>query len=201
MFFKIGYIKRLCRFISALACAAGLAIAAAGVPHAQAGSAAGNIEEAIAWHNAGRAGAARSTERAVEVLLGLLEADPENARAMAYLGSSYALVARDSAAAADKIRYTNRGLRYLDQAVSMDPDSFELLLIRARVAADLPDMFGRRDNAIKDMLTLDAMFSRFRDPRMAGAMAGIYAKLAELAPQQGDWLDKAASAKALIPVK
>ena len=193
--------KQFCQSFRAFACAASLTIAAVDAPPATADSKTGNIEAAIAWHNAGLAGATQSTERAVEALLGLLEADPENARAMAYLGSSYALVARDSDAVADKIRYTNRGLRYLDRAISMEPDSFELRLIRATVAVGLPNMFGRRDTAVEDMLALDAIFSQALEPGMADAMVDIYAKLAELAPQQGDWRDRAATAKALTPAR
>jgi len=153
--------------------------------------------EAVALHDAGRDGDTRATARAVEAFGILVEIDAGNPLANAYLGSSYALLARDARSVTDKIRYTNRGLRHLDTAVVLAPDNFVVRLVRANVTASLPAMFGRRDGTIEDMLELDAVFSVARSPAMAGQMIGIYGLLADMAPEAGDWQAKADTARKL----
>ncbi len=155
------------------------------------------LESAIALHDAGRAGDSKATSQAVEAFLDLMKAEPANAMAVAYLGSSYAITARDSRSVTDKVRFTNRGLRFLDQAVSMAPDDFVIRLIRANVAGNLPAMFGRSETAVEDGLVLDKIFSAAQAPSMAPHMAGIYDMLGEQAADQGDWASKAAAARKL----
>lgn len=177
------------------ACAA--ALAAIAMSAAPAGADRAAFESAVALHDAGRDGDAGAVDEAVEAFERLVEADPDNALARAYLGSSYALTAREASEVADRIRYVNRGLRHLDAAVEAEPDDFVIRLIRANVSAGLPEMFGRRERAIEDMLALDAMFEAARSPRMAGPMLGIYDQLSDLAPEQGDWDARAQEARAL----
>ncbi|MBO9463664.1 hypothetical protein J7443_00335 [Tropicibacter sp. R15_0] len=155
------------------------------------------LESAIALHDAGRAGDKAATEQAVAAFLDLMKAEPGNAMAVAYLGSSYAITARDSRSVTDKVRFTNRGLRFLDQAVNMAPDDFTVRLIRASVAGNLPAMFGRSETAIEDGLALDKIFSAAQAPSMAPHMVGIYDMLADQAADQGDWVGKAAAARKL----
>lgn len=147
--------------------------------------------EAVAQHDAGRAGDTAATERAVEAFNAMVKADKTNVMANAYLGSSYALMARDARSVTDKIRYTNRGLRYLDTAVALGPDDFVARLIRANVTASLPTMFGRGDTAVEDMLVLDKIYTQAASPTMARPMVEIYEKLVELAPEAGDWTARA----------
>ncbi|WP_293573962.1 hypothetical protein [Phaeobacter sp.] len=155
------------------------------------------LESAIALHDAGRAGDTGATAQAVEAFLELMKAEPGNAMSVAYLGSSYAIMARDSRSVADKVRFTNRGLRFLDQAVAMAPDDFTVRLIRASVAGNLPAMFGRSETAIEDGIALDKIFGAVQSPAMAPHMIGIYDMLSEQAADQGDWATKAAAARKL----
>ena len=155
------------------------------------------LESAIALHDAGRAGDKAATEQAVKAFLELMKAEPGNAMAVAYLGSSYAITARDSRSITDKVRYTNRGLRFLDQAVTMAPDDFTIRLIRASVAGNLPAMFGRSETAVEDGIVLDKIFSAAQAPTMALHMVGIYEMLSEQAADKGDWANKAAAAREL----
>ena len=155
------------------------------------------LESAIALHDAGRAGDKAATEQAVKAFLELMKAEPGNAMAVAYLGSSYAITARDSRSVTDKVRYTNRGLRFLDQAVTMAPDDFTIRLIRASVAGNLPAMFGRSETAVEDGIVLDKIFSAAQAPTMAPHMVGIYEMLSEQAADKGDWASKAAAAREL----
>lgn len=156
------------------------------------------LEDAITLHNAGIDGDIESTKSAIELLKGIVKEEPDNGRAIAYLGSGYSLLGRDSKTVADRIRYANRGLRYLDQALSIEPMNFEFLVIRASVSVELPKIFGRKDDAINDMITLDGIYSGISnpDPLMAKGMIDIYARLSNVAPQLGDWPKKMADAKA-----
>lgn len=159
------------------------------------------FESAKALHDQAREGDEEAAEQAVDAFTNLVKAEPNNALALAYLGSSYAISAREASVVTNKIRYTNRGLRYLDQAVTLAPQNFVVRLIRANVTANLPSMFGRGDTALEDMLLLDQLYSAAPTPRLAGPMLGIYAKLEDAAPKKSDWAGKAAQAKALLAGK
>ena len=159
------------------------------------------LDEAIELHNKGREGNTEATAQAVEALKGIVKKQPSNALAVAYLGSSYGLTARDSSAVVDKIRYTNRSLRFLDQAVAMAPDDFTVRFIRVNVTSKLPEMFGRGDGAVKDMLTLDKIYTPNKRAYMAALMIDIYQKLEVLAKDKGDWSEKADEARVLAKTK
>lgn len=189
---------RLC--LSAAALGACLVLAAptiSGFAPAHADTTPVDISAAVALHDAARKGAG-DPAAAVAALETLTAGDPANALAWAYLGSSYAISARDAGSVTDKIRFTNRGLRYLDQAVDMAPDDIVVRLIRANVLPNLPAMFGRSEMARDDMLMLDRAYSAAPDPALAAPMADIYDALAAgIAPEAGDWKAKADAARAL----
>lgn len=151
---------------------------------------------AIALHDAARAGKG-DPGAAVAASEAVTEAEPDNALAWAYLGSSYAISAREAGSVTDKIRFTNRGLRYLDQAVDMAPQDPVVRLIRASVLPNLPAMFGRSEMAQADMLEMDRLYSAAPDPALAGPMVRIYAALAETGAGAQDWAAKAEAARAL----
>lgn len=179
---------------------AGLAVTPLAIvltPTAVVAAPAATIFAAIDLHNAARDGDGAATEKAVAAFEALVSADPDNAQVVAYLGSSYALTARDASAVVDKIRYTNRGLRFLDQAVTMAPADFSVRMIRGSVTANLPAMFGRADSTVEDFLALDQMFTAQAAPTMAPPMIGVYTQLAALAPDQGDWTAKLDAARAM----
>lgn len=193
-FFASRFLRVLC-IVSVAACA--LMVAVTALPASPAIAAEITFSEAVALHDSGREGDARATSQAVEAFEALVSANAKDPLANAYLGSSYALLARDSGSITNKVRYTNRGLRYLDAAVGFGPDDFVVRLIRANVTASLPAMFGRKDQALEDMLVLDGMFSQESSPAMASHMTVIYALLSDMAPEAGDWRAKAQSARTL----
>lgn len=153
--------------------------------------------EAVALHDAARDGDERSLEAAVETFERLNAQQPSNAEVIAYLGSVYAISAREGFNVISKMRNTNRALRELDRAVELAPDNFTVRMVRANVHSNLPKMFGRGDDAITDMIALHDIFMSISDPsaEMAGSMVPIYDALMERAPDQGDW--SAARANAL----
>ncbi len=152
------------------------------------------LNEAIMLHNKARDGEEKAAEKAVSALKILLEKEPDNAKVYAYLGSAYSISARDAGSVTDKIRFTNRGLRYLDEAIDMAPRGFIVRLIRANVTQRLPSMFGREKSSRDDMLMLDQIYTMANHPSMARPMIAIYQALAKIAPNQGDWVAKGAAA-------
>lgn len=168
------------------------------VPFVQVGAAqaaTGSFEAALDLHNAARDGKG-DAEAAVQALEEFTATEPGKAAGWAYLGSAYTIRARDSVNVTDKIRFTNRGLRYLDQAVELAPQDFVVRLVRANVAMNLPSMFGREASLVEDLMTLDAMYQSAGDPHMAGPMVGIYDALATHAAGVKDWSALKAAAEA-----
>lgn len=164
------------------------------VPQAQAAAPA--LGTAISLHNAARDGSGAASD-AVDAFTALTAADPQNAVALAYLGSSYAISARDAGSVTDKIRFTNRGLRHLDEAVALNPQDITVRLIRANVQMNLPAMFARAEPLADDLKMLDTLYSAAPSPALAEPMIGIYAALVETQPDQGDWAAKLAAARTL----
>ena len=154
-------------------------------------------EEGVALHDAARDGDGDAAGEAVETLERYLKRFPKDGEARAYLGSAYALRGRDASSVVNKMRYTNRGLRHLDRALEAAPRNFTVRIIRARVNAGLPEMFGRDEAATGDMLALDEIFRAGPSPRMAGWMVGIYEALQERAPDAGPWGERLERARAL----
>ena len=154
-------------------------------------------ERGIALHDAARDGDGPAARRAVEPLERYLDRFANDGEARAWLGSVYAMMGRDAASIFNKMRYTNRGLRHLDRALDTAPRSFTVRLIRARVNSSLPKMFGRDDEALEDMLALDAMFREDPSPRLVRSMIGIYEALRERAPAAGPWVERLERARGL----
>lgn len=154
-----------------------------------------NFEAAVVLHNAARDGKS-DAKAAVQALEEFTATEPDKAQGWAYLGSAYAIRARDSVNVTDKVRFTNRGLRYLDRAVELAPQDFVVRLVRANVELSLPSMFGREASLVEDLMTLDAMYQAAGDPHMAGPMVGIYDALATHAAGVKDWSALKAAAEA-----
>ena len=154
-------------------------------------------ERGIALHDAARDGDGPAARRAVEQLERYLDRFANDGEARAWLGSVYAMMGRDAASIFNKMRYANRGLRHLDRALEEAPRSFTVRLIRARVNSSLPKMFGRDDEALEDMLALDAMFREDPSPRRVRSMIGVYEALRERAPAAGPWVERLERARGL----
>lgn len=148
--------------------------------------------EAIGLHNEARFNEDDIAEEAAELFEELLEEKPDHAIAIAYLGSSYALMARDASMVFNKTRYANRGIRYLDEAVELAPDDFTVLAVSTNVYKDLPKMFKRREKAYEGALAMDAIYSAEPSVRRAVNMVSIYDYLHEWAVEADD--DEAAEA-------
>ena len=148
-----------------------------------------NLYEAVALHDAARDGDEEAVEPAIEMLTVLNRADPENAEVLAYLGSSYALVARYETGWFARWQNGRKGLKILDQALERAPKNFTVRKVRAWVYGEMPTFLGYADDAIEEMLALHRIFSNLDTPskQMSEAMVPIYERLITDAPEQGDW--------------
>ena len=147
------------------------------------------LAEAIALHDAARDGDEEAVEPAIEMLTVLNRADPENVEVIAYLGSSYALVARNETGWFARLHNGRKGLKLLDKALERAPENFTVRMVRAWVYSAMPTFLGYADDAIEEMLALHRIFSSLDTPsrKMAEAMVPFYEHLIANAPERGDW--------------
>ena len=147
------------------------------------------LAEAIALHDAARDGNEEAVEPAIDMLTVLNSADPENVEVIAYLGSSYALVARYETGWLARWHNGRKGLRLLDQALERAPKNFTVRKVRAWVYDAMPTFLGYADDAIEEMLALHRIFSSLDTPskKMAEEMVPFYEHLIANAPEKGNW--------------
>ena len=148
-----------------------------------------SLSEAIALHDAAREGDAEAVEPAIEMLTALNRADPENVEVIAYLGGSYALVARYETGWFARLHNGRKGMKLLDQALERAPKNFTVRMVRAWVYRAMPTFLGYADDAIEEMLALHRIFSSLDTPskKMAEEMIPFYEHLIANAPERGDW--------------
>ena len=172
-----------CRALAALAIATATLIGIA-TPAPSA-----SLYEAIALHDAARDGDEEAVEPAIEMLTVLNRADPKNVEVIAYLGSSYALVARYETGWFARWHNGKKGLKLLDQALERAPKNFTVRMLRASVYNAMPRFLGYADNAVEEMIALHRIFDSLDNPskEMAEAMVPFYEHLIANAPERGDW--------------
>ena len=149
-----------------------------------------SFSEAVALHDAARDGDKDAVQPALEMLTALNRANPENDEVLAYLGSSYALVARDETGWLARWHNGRKGLKLLDLAVERAPTNFNVRMARAWVYREMPTFLGYADDAIEEMLALHRIFRSLDTPskQMSEAMVPIYERLIADAPKRGDWV-------------
>ena len=153
--------------------------------------------QAIALHRRAVEGDEDSAEQAVARLERYLKRFADDVEARAYLGSAYAMMARDAASVVNKTRYANRGLRHLDRALDAGAGNFTVRMIRANVNSSRPKMFERGGAALDDMLALDGIYRLAPSPGMAREMVRIYEELQRRAPGAGPWAERLDRAREL----
>ena len=154
-------------------------------------------EQAIALHYRAVEGDEDAAEQAVARLERYLERFAGDVEARAYLGSAYAMMARDASSVANRIRYSNRGLRHLDRTLDTGAEEFTVRLIRANVNSSLPKMFARGGAALDDLLALDGIYRRAPSPGRAREMIRVYEALRRRAPDAGPWAERLDRAREL----
>lgn len=148
-----------------------------------------SFDNAIELHDAARDGDTDALRPAIKALRRLRRDDPQDAESAVYLGSAYAIAARDGWFGPSRLYNVAKAVHHLNAAVDLDPENFVVRMVRASVQSRLPRIFGRRGAAVRDGIVLDRMFRGIKDPHpaMASAMLPIYDFLVEAAPDRGDW--------------
>ncbi|KAB8136858.1 hypothetical protein F9U64_09670 [Gracilibacillus oryzae] len=89
----------------------------------------------------GVTGDKQAVKKAHEIFAALRGSEPNNAIVVAYHGSALTLLGRDAAQPIEKADKAEEGLNSLNQAISMDPNSKEIRLLRGKVCLRLPESF------------------------------------------------------------
>lgn len=147
------------------------------------------FEDIIALHDEARDGDKSALRPAIKALRRMQREDPWNAEPAAYLGSAYAIAARDGGVGPSRLFNVARAMHHLNAALKFATDSFEVRMVRASVQISLPSIFGRRSAAVDDAIVLDRMFRRIEDPNpaIASEMLSIYDFLTKAVPEMGNW--------------
>lgn len=119
------------------------------------------FDAAMKLHHKAIEGNRQAVLDALAIFSELRAANPSDALAEAYYGSSLALKGRDAAQLFEKAQFAQQGLASLDRAVAMAPNNVVVKLIRANVCMRLPEhVFGRTQAAIDDFNDLLAQHQR-----------------------------------------
>ncbi len=122
-----------------------------------------SLKEAIELHDKGIDGDQESAEQSLKLLKKIKLQQPNNSLVLAYFGSATALTAKYHPNLIEKSKLANKGLRSLDQAVSLDSNHADIRLLRGYVSFKLPEMyFKRTKTAIEDFTFLTDSFAKGR---------------------------------------
>ena len=148
-----------------------------------------NLEAALKLHDGAQNGDRSAIRPAIKALRRLRREDPWHAESAVYLGSAYAIAARDGWFGLSRLVDVARAVHHLNTALEFAPNNFEVRMVRASVQSHMLRIFGRRGAAIKDAVVLDQMFRQIKDPppAIASRMLPIYDFLAKTVPQRGNW--------------
>jgi tetratricopeptide (TPR) repeat protein len=124
-------------------------------------------------------------EKAVERLESVIERDPEDGVMRAYLGSAYAIKARDGGNPLRKLTDIRKAIALLNKAVEQAPTTFMVRMLRGSVFFDLPALF-RDDRAARDDFRFAAERAETSSSVPAAVRAEILYKLGVLAQRNGD---------------
>ena len=113
-------------------------------------SAAKNYETYYNWHLKALDGDLADIDAQIVQFTERLHADPNDHLARAYLGSSYALRARESTWPPTRLKYLKLGRKTIDQAVAAAPANPRIRLIRAIAYYRVPLRFKVRHTSLND---------------------------------------------------
>lgn len=113
--------------------------------------------------------------QAVDLLEGLIAEEGEDAETLVYLGSSYALLARDyplkwlwyviPGPGFQRIYYVKKGVALMERAAEREANRPDVSLIRGLTLASLPAAFTERENGLK---ILDELVTWIDHPEKTG---------------------------------
>ncbi len=143
-----------------------------------------------------------SINKAIDILERVLDKAPDDAEGMAYLGSAYAIKARDfpmkwianiTPVGFIRIYYVKKGLNLMNAAVERDKIHPVIRLIRGLTCANLPSPFMQTENGFEDLkLFLSWMENPSLNEKYSGIVedkgfiADAYYRIGEVYLEKGD---------------
>ena len=128
----------------------------------------------------------------IDEALALLEraaaADANDPAALAWLGSAQVRKAR-SVPPMDGASWVKRGFDTLDEAVERFPDAFVGYLVRGITATNVPEMFNKRDVAVKDLRAVLTMREKNAQAVPDAVMPVVYLSLGHAYKKAGKTVD------------
>lgn len=102
------------------------------------------------WHDECLSGDTDEIDKQIAKYQEQLRKSPDDHLAQAYLGSAYALRARETFWGPSKLKYLKKGQKLLDQAVENAPDDPRVRMVRAIGYYRIPERFKMRQTSIDD---------------------------------------------------
>jgi tetratricopeptide (TPR) repeat protein len=96
-------------------------------------------------------------DKAIKTLEKVMELDPSDTEAHAFLGSCYTMVARDSRNPFTKMKMVRKGTKIIDASVGKEPKNILIRILRANNSLNLPGFLGRRHYAMEDYLYIETI--------------------------------------------
>jgi len=96
-------------------------------------------------------------DKAIVTLEKVMELDPGDLEAYAFLGSCYTMVARDSKNPFTKMKMVRKGTKIIDGCVAQAPKNILIRILRANNSLNLPGFLGRRHYALEDYRFIESI--------------------------------------------
>jgi hypothetical protein len=156
------------------------------------------IEEGVSLYETSLDGDLEIVEKAIDCFEELEKASPEDIRVLSYLGSSYAVKARESKGALTQLRAIRKSFKKHDYAVELAPDDFDARIFRFRVSVRVRGRVDREEELSIDSFKLAELYQGNETPERAKAMVPVYEILAEIDPDKAaGWQAQGTKAESL----
>jgi len=120
------------------------------------------LREGIRLHTLALAGDREAAKTAHNLLKKALESNPDSPLALAYYGSSMALLAQESGDPATMFSSIFKGLKMIKQALAREWNNPRIRLLRAQLAFSLPGYFNLNPMAVEDFNFIKESYEKDR---------------------------------------
>lgn len=131
------------------------------------------MEIGLCYHSIGGAGEADAVVKSIEFFQKVLDIEPNNNEAKAWLGSATCIRARD-VWFVDAMNYTNKGTSIMDVAVKAEPDNLNVRMTRGTTYLYMPSFLGKDGIAVSDFEFVAAKLQGSDDKRL---LQSVYYRL------------------------
>ena len=148
------------------------------------------LTNAVLLHRKGVEGDEDAVEEAIALLEPVVDEDNAPPISIGFMGSLYTLKGRDASNVVNAMRFTNRGIGMIDEAVDLQPDGYSIRMLRAINNIEIPAMFGRHEIAIADMKFIIDTYASEDHSRSADTVKVVLGHLIKNANAMGDDAEK-----------